>query len=921
MGDKIVKALTNRIGTRRLLATAIATAASGMAWADGQVTGQLVSDNTGAPLEGAQVRIEQLNLNAVTGRDGRFYLRDVEAGAYVLEINYLGSNVQREQIRVEDDQTLVRNLRLSDGAIETLVIRGQAGSLNKSLNLQRTADNIVSAVSSNAIGQFPDTNVSEALQRLPGLSIERDQGEGRYVRIRGMGPDYNSVTVNGVSLPSPDSGRRAVALDVIPSDLLETLVVSKTVTPDMDANALGGSIDIRSLSAFDREEAFYRVTAEGSYNDLTEETSPKFAVTGSNQFSIGEGKDNFGVALGGSWHERSFGSHNVETGGAWDFDDGAALEEAEQRLYRITRERSGMTLNLDYKPSDNTDLYWRTLYSEFTDSEIRLANVLEFEEATAEGAAGAVEVERELKDREETQEILSTSLGGSTRFDQWTLDYQVALSESSENEPVHIAGAVFASSDAFENVGFASARTPLFDAPESFYAPSAYELDEVEVARSGTEDESESFRLDLTRDGRLGENPVQFKFGVKHMDRTKTDDVTIWVYEDFEDAGVAGDALLLSGYSEGELEYNLGRLGPHIETAPVWSTIAPLTAEDYFEEEDSRIEDFEIQEAVSAAYLMGRIDMGNLRLLGGVRYEDTDFEASGSRLTDGEFSDTNAQNEYDHVLPSLQMRYLLSDKTQVRAAWTNTLVRPIFEQLAPNYIIDEDEAEFGNPVLEPLESSNIDVGIEHYMGYASMVSAYVFYKDVDHFIYQTDLAGQGEYADFDEAVTFANGDTAELRGLELAFTKRFNELPVPFNGFLVAANGTYTDSDATLSYLDDGERAQRDTVLPSQSEWTGNFSLGYEADQFSVRMAANYKSEYLLEVTDPSDERYDVFVDEQVQLDLSARYFITEGIQLVFEAVNLTDEPYYAYVNQPAYNAQYEEYGMTWKLGLNITNF
>lgn len=911
---------------RQLLASAIALLTSASALADGQISGQLTTEISGVPLQGSRVKIEELNVSTVTGRDGRYNLSGIEPGRYTLSVSYLGVETMQRTVEVVDNKTLVSDFKIQPSRPEQeyVIVMGQAGSLNKALNVQRSADNLVSAVAADAIGQFPDTNVSEALQRLPGLSIERDQGEGRYVRVRGLGPDYNAVTVNGVNLPSPDSGRRAVALDVIPSDLLEGLVVSKTLTADMDANSLGGSIDIQSLSAFDRDEMFYSFTAEGSYNELTESTSPKLALTASDQFSIGSGTDNLGIAGGISWYDREFGSDNVETGGGWDFDDdGALLEEVEQRDYLITRERSGATLNFDYKLSDNTELYWRNLYSKYTDSEIRQANIFEFEDGVMAGEAGVAEVERELKDREETQEILSTAIGGTTRADSWTIDYRAALSESSEDEPRHVGGAVFAGSDAFENVSFSDTREPYLSVPDAFFSGDSYEMDEVEKAQSGTDDREESFQLDITRDFFVAQHSAQLKFGGKYRNREKDNDVEIWIFEDLDEYGFSDEQLLMSGYTQGAPDYSLGNFGPGIDTDAVAAALAGLDESEFYSEEDSTIEDFDVEETVSAAYLMGRIDLNDLRLIAGVRYEDTEFASKGTRFDGDEFSPVEVDNEYDNFFPSVHARYSIGENTQLRGSWTNSLIRPNFEQLAPNFVIDDEEAEFGNPLLDPMEAENLDFGFEHYMGVAGVVSAYVYYKDIDNFIYQTDLAGTEQYADYDEAITFANGDSAEVSGIELAFSKQMDFLPGALSGLLLSANATFSDSEASLSYYDadEGSWQSRDSKLPSQSDTTGNLSIGYEASSFNMRLAANYKSEYLLEVQDVTDAAEDVYVDEQTQLDFSARYYLSDGMQVYVEALNLTDEPYYAYVNDNQYNAQYESYGLTFKLGLTLTNF
>lgn len=912
---------------RKFIKTAMAVVIAGLAGgavADGRIEGKVNATEKGIALQGAKIRIAELNRQAVSQRDGRFVFLDVKPGNYTLITSYIGADDIKRAVIVQDQRTTRENFQLTgvSGLVENIIVIGQVAGINKALNKQRSADNIITAVSADAIGQFPDTNVSESLQRLPGLSIERDQGEGRYVRVRGMGPDYNAVTINGVGVPGPDADRRAVALDVIPSDLLENLTVTKSLTPDMDANSLGGSIDVQSLSAFDRDGFFYQLTAEGSFDKNTENTSPKIAATASNQFSLGDDENNLGIAFGVSSFKREFGSDNVETGGAWDFDDGALLEELEQRDYRITRERSGITLNLDYKPNDNTDLYWRNLYSEYTDAEIRLANVIEFEDALAEGEVGSAEVQRELKDRTETQKILSTSLGGQTRLDKWTLDYRAAYSKSGEDEPQNIAGAVFkidddVIADEVFDLSYGNNSKIHINAPAEFYQSTSYKLDEVELSSTNTNDESTAFNLDFTRDLELGNKPAQIKFGAKHSAREKDNDVEVWIAEDF-----TGDTSL-STFSGGAVDYKHGQFGSSINAAQVKAAVTDAE----WDEEESSIGDYLVTEDTSAAYVMGRVDINAWRILTGVRYENTEFTAQGNSYDadSGEVSATSFENSDDYFLPALHIRYSINDKTQVRAAWTNSVVRPGFAELSPGRLIEEDDgdiaAEFGNPNLKSLESSNIDLGIEHYPGVASVISAFAFYKSIDNFVYQTDLGGTAGYEGFDEAVTYVNGNKADILGVEFSASKQFTSLPSPWDGLLIGGNATFVDSSAEIGGYDDSEFIARDIPMPSQSDLSANFMLGYESDVMSMRLSANYKSNYLIEVSDPMDAVKDTYVDDQMQLDFSLRYYLSDSIKLHFEALNLTDEVYYSYVKDANYNSQYESYGATYKLGITFMHF
>ena len=809
------------------------------------------------------------------------------------------------------------------GQTEHVDVVGQAASISQALKEQRASDSIESVVHADGMAQLPDENVAEAAQRLPGISIERDQGEGRFVSVRGLGPDLNSVTINGTLVPSPESERRAVALDVLPSELVQSLSVIKTLTPDMDANSLGGTVDVKSLSAFDHQGLFYTGSSEASYDKNTRQTSPKFSGAVSDRFSLGDGIDNFGVAAALSWQKRDFGSDNVETGGAWDFEEGPRLQEFEQRDYDIRRERSGGGLNFDYKPDDLSSYYLRTLYSRYKDSETRNSTSLEFADPLAAGELGDAETKRKLKQREETQEIQSYVFGGERTVGLWTLSGQTGYSRSSEDSPGHIANAAFDAADDFTDSGFYDRDKPRPIIGQGFYDPSNFSLDKVDWEKQKTTDTEKNLRLDLAREYDFNGYASQFKFGGKLSRRDKDNDLDAWVYKDFADLGFSDEQLNLNSLRKGKVDYRLGNFGPGISGSGIEQLIGSLDRADFYDETESRVNDFKMSEDINAGYLMNTLDLDDWRFIVGMRYEGTEFEAKGTGVDDGEFSATDTQRDYHHWLPGLHARYQLDKNTQVRAAWTKSVVRPTFGQLAPGFVIEDDEATFGNPNLKPLESSNLDLGIEHYMGRAGTVSAFVFYKDIQNFVYNTDLAGTGAWVDFSEAHTFTNGDSAKLYGLELAYSQKFDWLPAPWNGLLLGANATFSRSDAEIEGFDaaSGRNLKRSIDLPSQSDTVGNLMLGWENDKLSLRLSANYKSDYLYELAAINDAAHDLHVDSQTFVDFSANYALTKNLQLNFEAQNITDESYFVYTGHRPYNAQYEEYGPTFKLGLTFTHF
>ncbi|QYJ80390.1 TonB-dependent receptor [Shewanella acanthi] len=890
----------------------------------GKLEGQ-IRDNMSQPLAGATVTLKELNLSQQAGRDGRFFFVGVKDGDYTLVVNYLGAATVETNVTIQDRQTTQRIVSINSQEIEHMRVMGQQGALSKSMNRQRGADNVLNVVNADVLGNFPDSNISESLQRVPGLSIERDQGEGRFVRVRGMAPDYNSVSMNGTRLPSPESDRRAVALDVVPSDLLQSVEVSKTLTPDMDADALGGAIEVKSLSAFDRDDTYLSLSAEVSQDSLTDNTNPKLAASYSDIFA-----DQLGLAIAASWYNRDFGSDNVETGGKWAYagDGGyedAALESIDARDYEINRERLGIGINLDYRPSDDTDWYLRSLYSEFDDTESRSSAKTKWKSAQQEDELSQGKTTRSFKSRTENQNITSFVLGGQTRFDRWTFDYQASHSTATADKPRDIAGANFVAK--IDDTGFSNTKQPQIIAPNDYYLSENFELDEIEIATSKADDTINSLQLDLSRQLTLGGYSTELKTGIKASRRDKTNREEVWIYSDLSDQGVADDALLMNQYATGELDYSLGRFGEGINASPLWSLIDSLDAENNRDDIESTINDFDISEDINAAYLMGHMDIGKLRVLTGLRFEQTQWDAKGYGFDGAQnaFIDITHDRNEDHWLPALHLTYRQSENTVLRAAWTNTLVRPTFGQLAPGYLLEEEDGDidltFGNPALKSLEAMNLDISLEHYFGNIGLVSAGMFYKDISHFIYQADVAGRGEYVDAHSAVTFVNGDNADIYGVELNYVQEFSFLPEPFNALVLNSNLTYTDSSARISWIDDGELDSRDIPMPSQSDLTANLSLGYENTYASLWLSAAYKSEYLQEVTELNDERYDLYEDNHLQWDFVAKAHLTSSLTLYFKGVNLTDEPYYSYTGNNAYNAQYEAYGRTFQLGVQYSNY
>jgi TonB-dependent receptor len=250
--------------------------------------------------------------------------------------------------------------------IEEVVVVGSRASLMGALQKQRASDKVSGVVDSDAIGNFADINVAESLRRISGIMVENDQGEGRYVSVRGMNTDLNAMTINGVSTASPED-RRGIILDGVPSELLEAMTVYKTLTPNLDADTIGGAIDLETITAFSYGDSFSRIKAETSYNDFSEDSSnPKLSATFANRWDLNGGE--FGAALVLSDQTRRIVAHNNENGGWGDI---APNDDYEMRFYDLERDRSGIVLNLDYVADSGNNYYLHMFHNEYVDEKWR----------------------------------------------------------------------------------------------------------------------------------------------------------------------------------------------------------------------------------------------------------------------------------------------------------------------------------------------------------------------------------------------------------------------------------------------------------------------------------------------------------------------------------------------------------------------
>jgi TonB-dependent receptor len=382
----------------------------------------------------------------------------------------------------------------------------------------------------------------------------------------------------------------------------------------------------------------------------------------------------------------------------------------------------------------------------------------------------------------------------------------------------------------------------------------------------------------------------------------------------------------MAAYVTGDtLDYKLGNIGYALNPSALRAAVAGRDRAGARLALESTVDDYRMSEDIDAAYVQNKFHFNDWSLLAGVRAEHTRFQANGQQIDDDTaLAAVQRQRSYTNWLPSLQARFDLDRTTSLRAAWSNAVVRANFSQLAPGISLDGGDAVIGNPELKPLRAHNLDVGVERILGSDGTLSAYVFYKDIKDFTYTTNLAGTGAWTDYSSAISYANGQKASVKGLELAYQQPLRMLPAPLNRLLVGVNGTLTRSRADISRYDADAAStlHRSVRFPGQSDRVLNLMLGYEHGPLTARIAANYKSPYLLELGDDILARdQDRTVDTQTQVDLSLAYQLTRQVQLVVEANNINNEKYYVYQGAKQFNTQYEQYGRTYKVGLKVSMF
>lgn len=866
------------------------------------IKGKITDEASGEPLPGATIQLQGTTYGTITDLNGEFVFR-TEPGNKTFLIRYIGYDDLATDLDVTADSFLEIPLSTFNTQLPEVVINGPLQGQQKALNQQKNAPNIKNIVAADQIGRFPDPNVAEAIQRIPGATLQRDQGEGRYVIIRGLAPEFTNISINGEQIPSPEAGVRFVALDAVPADQLSSIEVAKTLTPDMDGDAVGGSVNLVTRRAKGGKEEI-QGSLVGGYNELMGKAN------GQGSFLYGKrfGKsDQLGFLVNGSHYYTDRGSDNWERDG----------DDIELRDYELRRTRSAISGTIDYSFNQNNEIYFRGIYNSFTDREWRRRYV--FVPNVDNSPFEDHEIERLTKDRFEQQDITSLNFGGKHTFTGFTLDYEGSYAKAIQDTPfdyeVNFIGQPDELTTNFSNQAYPSFQT---DGDFDYLDNSNYEFDELEAGNTLAEDRNITGKVNLSVPYKIGKNSGLIKAGGKYRSKTKSlkvvNNVYEWAGDEVDFNGQSGD-FTAEKFEGGLVDKDFLDGKYTISAAPDMEKIIDffnanqsgfeLSVEDKLV--DEAVESYEASEDVLAAYLMTNITFGKLQALVGARFEQTQVEYDYNTVLfdeEGDLDEIVAESgstDYSYILPQVNLRYSLTKFTNLRAAATASYARPNFQSIVPSQEINlaDREGTIGNPELEPVSAVNLDFMVDHYFGTVGVLSLGVFNKQLDNFIYkrrfEADTYNGQNFNTTVDLIQDVNGESASLTGVELAYQQNLTFLPGILSGIGIYANYTFTASNAELTDRSGlGETEKID--LPGQAKHVGNFSLAYSFKGFTARVSANYAGSYIEELGEEADEDY--FRKERLQLDASANYQLNDNFNVFAEFINLTNAPFEAYLGE-----------------------
>lgn len=920
-----------------------------------------VTDSDKLNLPGASVQILPGNFSGTTNQNGELVLAKIPEGKYTLKITYIGYQDVEKQININSATHSFSEILIA-GKYKTnqevIVMGDRLKGQAKALNQQKNSDNITNIVSADQIGRFPDANIGDAIKRIPGITMQNDQGEARNIIVRGMGPEFNAVTFNGERIPSAEGDNRRVQMDLIPSDMIQTVEVNKTLTADMDADAIGGSVNLVTRSA--PNGLRISGTLAGGYNPIRK------GFNGTAGWVIGTrfAKNKLGFVLSGSYNNNDFGSDNLESVWSKDANGKIFVSDHDIRVYDVQRIRRSMAGNFDYKINAFNTLTLTTSYNWRDDKENRFrlrhryrGDEDDYAKDLVYDAGGNIsgykngEVLRQTKGginegrndsrRLEDQRVRAIALKGEHVLGSLKADWSVQYAKASEKRP-HERYISMGRRSIEITQDIIDGRLPLLNDNTALTAYTR--LNEL------TEQFQDQYEEDLNAKLNF-ELPVslikkqggKLKFGLRTRSKTKVRNNNFFEYSPETTIANISVLPLINKTNTGFYPGNKFVAGDFVDAKYLGGI--DLKNSSLYEEEDVPAEylagNYNASELINAGYVslnQNFSDKFSANL--GIRLEHTSLEYTGNIVEDEDKLAGKAtfDNTYLDVLPSINLKYKLTHDFVLKAAWTKSVARPKYYDLVPyfNIMPSDQELSAGNASLEPVRANNFDIMGEKYFQSVGLISAGVFYKTLDKFFYtyiddrytadkfSKDFPGINNPIASGETWDFAqrrNGTGASLAGFEVAIQKQLNFLPGIWKGLGIYANYTYTHSKAENIFDADGELVRSNVKLPGAAPHIFNASLSFESKKLVVRVSGNFTSAYVDDSDDAGyneDAFFDRYYDKQFFLDANASFAITPKLRLFAEANNLTNQPLRYYQGVKDRTAQLEYYGPKLNMGLKF---
>jgi TonB-dependent receptor len=889
----------------------------------GAISGH-ATDSAGAVLQGATVELQPKGAPTTTDVQGNFSISNLPAGEYTLTVLSVGFAQFTTKVTVATGLVVHVDaaLKVATESEEIMVHAEREHGEAEAVNRERTADNILNVLPAEVITSLPNANVADAIGRLPSVTLERDEGEGKYVQIRGTEPRLSNLTIDGINVPSPENGVRQVKLDTIPADLVESVEINKTLQANQDGDGIGGSVNLKTKTA--GETPTLDLTTMGGYTPII-----GGRYTGQTDATVGQrfgANKRLGVLFGGGYDYNGRGIDDIEPSPTIG-SAAPSYDSMDIREYKYDRSRWGFAGSVDYKLSEMSGIYVRGLYSDFKDYGDKWAYSLNNGDVPSFSTSS----------RRPDFGIGSLAAGGRHEFTSSWFTWEASVARSRQLDSGGDPGAKFkatgtlasstgcvfdpaATTDVYRPQWSPNCFTP---GPDDAFDPTMYKLKSITTSFGHSAQLNLLGSASYGKNYHLGSHFGTLEIGGKVRNAHKFDNS---FQDEWDPNGTLPMTQFLGGFHNNNYYDGSYKLGPETSWDSIISFLNAnqsafaLTPGSAYGNDGN----FDLIERISAGYAMNSIEFGKFRLVGGVRFE-------GTQVSTLSFSDVNntfsvpGGGTYVDVLPSIALRYALTKNSGLRVVYGRGLSRPDPQDLTTATSFDGvDTFTVGNPALKPEHADNYDVLYEQYLNPLGMIQAGFFYKNLgDPIIETTQKPTTGQFAGFivDEP---DNAGSAYVMGFELAYQQHLSFLPGPMRGFGISANYSYTTSQAS------GIPGRTDQpALLRQAPNTWNISPTYDRSRLTLRMGMTYNAAnifaYQFDPTNdptnlgPKGPAGDNYLYSHLQLDAQGSYRLWRGLSLIAYGLNMNNEVFGFYNGSPQYVVQREYYKPTVAVGFRWT--